>query len=111
MNRIAFRALAAATWLTLAGLDPASATDRRREGKTVEDVPGAREANALPFGQGLSFATLDDYLAHLRRRGAYDVPWYREVSPGVYELVAGRTRGRPQRHTREELMRRFGFAR
>jgi len=76
-----------------------------------EPAPGARDSRTLPYGQGLTFATLDDYLAHLRRRGAYDVPWYREVSPGVYELVSGRTRGRPQRHTREELMRRFGFAR
>ena len=65
----------------------------------------------LPFGQGLAFATLDDYLAHLQRRGATGVPWYREVGPGVYELVAGRGKGGPAtRATRAELIARFGFA-
>ncbi len=73
---------------------------------------GADSAGDLPFGQGLSFATLDDYLAHLRRRGATGVPWYREVSPGIFELVARRGRGAPaERATRDELMRRFGFTR
>jgi len=77
-----------------------------------EPAAGASESRTLPYGQGLSFATLDDYLAHLRRRGAYDVPWYREVSPGVYELVSRRgPRAAPVRFTREELLRRFGFIR
>ena len=73
---------------------------------------GADSPADLPFGQGLSFAALDDYLAHLERRGATGVPWYREVRPGVYELVARRGPGAPARRaTREELMRRFGFTR
>ncbi|MEA3014113.1 MAG: hypothetical protein QOD42_2658 [Sphingomonadales bacterium] len=73
------------------------------EGKP--DSPGD-----LPFGQGLSFATLDDYLAHLQRRGATGVPWFREVSPGVYALVTGRGRRAPaERATRAELLARFGF--
>ena len=71
---------------------------------------GSDSPGDLPFGQGLSFATLDDYLAHLRRRGATGVPWYREVGPGLYELVARRGKGGPaKRATRVELMARFGF--
>jgi hypothetical protein len=103
--------LLAASVLALAG--PAAAAGRM-EAKIVDAKPGGGEASAseLPFAQGRSFATLDDYLAHLRRRGATGVPFYREVSPGVYELVARRGPGaRPERATRDELMRRFGFAR
>ena len=73
---------------------------------------GPESPGDLPFGQGLSFAALDDYLAHLQRRGATGVPWYREVGPGLYELVRGRGRGAPaERATRAELMARFGFTR
>jgi len=64
----------------------------------------------LPFAQGQGFDTLDAYLAHLQKRGAHDVPWYREVAPGLYERVAGRgRRGAAERFTRAELMARFGF--
>ena len=66
----------------------------------------------LPFSQGRSFSTLDEYLAFLEQRGRYDVPWYREVRPGLYEVVARRGPGAaPLFFTREELERRFGFAR
>jgi hypothetical protein len=91
----------------------------RRNEKDVEAVNeadkgaagGADSSGDLPFGQGFSFATLDDYLAHLQRRGATGVPWYREVSPGVYALVTGRGRGAPaESATRAELLARFGFA-
>lgn len=68
------------------------------------------ETTGLPFSQGQDFTTLDAYLAHLERRGAMDVPWYREVSPGLYELVSGRGRRPTIRVTRAELMRRFGFS-
>ena len=68
------------------------------------------ETTGLPFSQGHDFATLDAYLAHLERRGAMDVPWYREVSPGLYELVSGRGRRPAVRVTRAELMQRFGFS-
>ena len=60
------------------------------------------------------FGTLDEYLAHLERQGAVDMPWWREVEPGIYELVTtfrpveGRA---PERATRAELMRRYGFTR
>lgn len=72
--------------------------------------PGTPVAG-LPFSQGQSFASLDDYLAFLKTRGAYDVPWYREVRPGVFELVTRRPPGaQPQTFTREQLAEKFGFA-
>lgn len=68
------------------------------------------ENKDLPFAQGHTFESLDAYLAFLERRGAMDVPWYRAIGPDQYELVSGRgRRGAPQRHTRAELMQRFGF--
>ncbi len=64
----------------------------------------------LPFSQGRSFASLDEYLGLLETRGAYDVPWYRQIRPGVYELVSRRPPGaQPQIYSREELARKFGF--
>ena len=54
---------------------------------------------------------LDDYLAHLERQGAIDLPWWRQVSPGVYERVTRMPGRAPERATRAELMRRYGFSR
>jgi hypothetical protein len=65
----------------------------------------------LPFSQGRAFRSLDEYLAFLRERGRYDVPWYREIRPGVYELVSRRGPGaQPRTYTRAELEEKFGFA-
>ena len=65
----------------------------------------------LPFSQGRSFASLDEYLEFRKKRGAYDVLWYREIKPGVYELVSRRGAGaQPRIYTRPELARMFGFA-
>ena len=78
----------------------------------VQDQSQGPAVSGLPFSQGQSFTSLDDYLAFLRKRGAYDVPWYREIRPGVYELVSRRGPGaQPQVYTREELARKFGFER
>ena len=68
----------------------------------------------LPYARGQTFRTLGEYLAHLEGNGALDLPWWREVEPGVYELVTsfrpvdGQA---PERATRAELMRRYGFTR
>lgn len=76
----------------------------------MEDRSQDRAVEGLPFSQGRSFTSLDEYLAFRRSRGAYDVPWYREIRPGVYELVARLGPGaQPQTFTREELERKFGF--
>lgn len=109
--------------LVLAGLvagcadRPAGAADgaqANREAPRMEqrtnDADGVRD---LPSSFGRSFATLDQYLAHLRQyAGPVDLPWYREIRPGVYEYVTSmRPAGPPKTFTREELMREFGFTR
>lgn len=67
----------------------------------------------LPFAQGQTFATLDEYLAHRRKLGAHDVPYYDEISPGRYRLVTGRGDrfSEPKFFSREQLLREFGFSR
>lgn len=73
---------------------------------------GEDDSEGLPFAQGRTFATLDAYLAFLRERGAYDVPWFQEVRPGVYALISRRgPKAPPLIYTREQLMQRFGFTR
>ncbi len=63
----------------------------------------------LPFARGATFRCLDDYLAHLERQGAIDLPWWREIAPGMYEHITRATNATRETATREELMRRFGF--
>ena len=83
----------------------------------VQPPPGGQTTrtgtpvSGLPDSEGKAFYTLDEYLAHLRKLGAYDVAYYVEVQPGVYEAVTGpRPAGPPPvRYTRGELERRFGF--
>ena len=65
----------------------------------------------LPFARGRSFCVLDDYLAHLEAQGAIDLPWWRQVRPGVYEHVKRMPGAKPDSATRAQLMERFGFAR
>ena len=65
----------------------------------------------LPFARGRSFATLDEYLAHLESLGPQDAPWYLQVEPGVYELQGRRSRFEPaKRYTRAELAEKYGFS-
>jgi hypothetical protein len=86
---------------------------RRRRGAGQEGENGTDGVRGLPSSFGRSFATLDEYLEHLRNyAGPVDRPWYREVRPGVYELVTSmRPAPAPRTFTREELMRQFGFSR
>jgi hypothetical protein len=62
------------------------------------------------------FKTLDEYLLHLQMiQGPVDGPWYKEISPGVFQLQTGNLRlddgvaGPKTIFTREELERKFGF--
>ena len=104
-------ALAAATLLSPAvGLAPAAAAPPR---STAASEPGGKPGPA-PINE--RFPNLDAYLAYLEQRSRMDGPWYRQVRPGVYELQTGNLRlpdgGRGKRvYTREELERKFGFAR
>ena len=77
----------------------------------MEQGKGAKGVANLPYARGQTFRSLDDYLAHLERQGAIDLPWWREVAPGVYERVTRIPGQTPERATRAELMRRFGFTR
>jgi hypothetical protein len=87
--------------------DPASA---REEGGPEVEQSATGVAN-LPYARGRTFASLDEYLAHLESLGAIDLPWWREIRPGVYERVTS-VRGRPPEvATRAELMQRYGFKR
>jgi len=80
------------------------------QGPRSGDRDGVRD---LPSSFGRSFATLDEYLEHLQRyAGPVDQPWYRQIRPGLYEYVTTiRPAPEPQTFTREELMRKYGFAR
>ena len=82
----------------------------------IRRPPGEAAANRkpvanLPFAMGRRFHSLDDYLAHLQCRAApIDLPWWREVRPGIYEHVKRMPGTKPERATRAELIRRFGFS-
>jgi hypothetical protein len=66
----------------------------------------------LPYAMGRRFASLDEYLLHLQRRaGPIDLPWWRQVRPGVYEHVKHMPGAARETATRAELMKRFGFNR
>lgn len=81
-----------------------------KEASVAEGRSQGPAVAGLPFSQARSFTSLDHYLAFLKTRGAYDVPWYREVRPGVYELVTRRRPGTPaQLFTRQQLAQKFGF--
>jgi hypothetical protein len=78
----------------------------------MEESPNGRGIANLPFARGRRFHSLDDYLAHLEQQGAIDLPWWRQIAPGVYEQVVRGMQGQaPERATRAQLMRRFGFTR
>lgn len=76
----------------------------------MQTTPSGEVAN-LPFARGKTFATLDDYLTHLQAQGAIDLPWWREIRPGVYQRVTNMPEAEPEVATRADLMRRFGFRR
>lgn len=75
---------------------------------------GVKDAQ-LPINQ--RFRSLDEYLAWLQSiQAPVDGAWYKQISPGVYELQTGNLRvlgaGEKKRtFTREELERKFGFTR
>ena len=91
-------------------LAAASAEPQKQKEAAVQTPPGDGVAN-LPYARGKTFRTLDEYLAHLESLGAVDLPWWREIRPGVYERVTSKRPAQPEVATREELMRRFGFTR
>jgi hypothetical protein len=81
-----------------------------KEAPAVRTPPAEGVAN-LPYARGKTFHSLDEYLVHLESLGAVDLPWWREVRPGVYERVTSLPGAPRETATRAELMRRFGFSR
>lgn len=86
-----------------------------KEGAAV-GAPGSNRKGksmvaGLPYARGKSFAGLDDYLRHLQSNAAVDLPWWREIRPGVYEHVKTMRGAAPEIATRAELMKKFGFSR
>lgn len=75
-------------------------------------VSAGRVGN-LPYAQGRTFATLDEYLAFLERLGTMDIPYYERLPDGRYRYITGRgTQHRPPEiYTRTELMEKYGFDR
>jgi len=97
--------------VAIVALPAAAATGQTGREEAKMATPADEPVANLPYARGRSFTTLDEYLAHLKSLGAIDLPWWREIRPGVYERVTS-IRGAPREvATREELMRRFGFSR
>lgn len=96
----------------------ASAKPRPKEQRMTKEPRPAAQATGegvanLPFARGRRFRTLDDYLAYLEKQGAIDLPWWREIRPGIYEYVTSMPEERgapPETAMRAELMKRFGFS-
>jgi hypothetical protein len=74
-------------------------------------APSPATPQDLPYAKGMDFETLDSYLAYRRKLGAIDIPYYREISPGVYQLIVGRQpKSIPAKiYTRQQLLELFGF--
>ena len=114
MRRAAVAAALGAAIVPMAAAHPPHEMGRVEmvvDDKSLQD--GGPAVTNLPYARGRSFGTLDEYLAFRRKGGAMDLPWYREVRPGLYRLETGNLRAPvPERYfTREELERKFGFAR
>lgn len=81
-----------------------------KQSPAPQDLTGPGIAN-LPYARGRRFHTLDEYLAYLKKQGEIDLPWWREIRPGIYEYVRRMPGAARQTATRAELMKRFGFTR
>ena len=109
-----FPMLLAAPLLACAPPQPAEATNPMIAPENPRESPvGAAETLPnRPFSRGRSFASLDEYLAYLEQaNGPIDLPWWREIRPGVFQKVIRMTGADPETATRDELIRRFGFER
>lgn len=112
LKRIVYALMLCALFAAHAGANERVQDNVRQQGEaaTVQSPSNEGVAN-LPFARGRTFRTLDEYLAHLEKQGAIDLPWWREIRPGVYERVTSMRGAEREIATREELMRRFGFTR
>lgn len=85
-------------------------TSVKTAGNSVTSGKDGRDG--LPYAFGHSFASLDEYLLHLKRyAGPIDLPWWREIGPDRFEHVSRVADAKREVASRAELMRRFGFPR
>jgi hypothetical protein len=103
--------------LLLASACSASLAPSESDGHPASNSKGNKVSEgSIPINQ--RFASLDQYLAYLEKTSApVDGPWYKEVSPGLYQLQTGNLRvlsadgGEEKRtFTRQELEKKFGFS-
>lgn len=80
------------------------------EPKVVKHMSSAGKGKPVTI-DGEVYRSLDEYLAKLERDGWVGKAWYRQVRPGVYELVTNLKPAPKKRlFTRAELARQFGFS-
>jgi hypothetical protein len=106
---VAFAPFVIAQAAPAAFLVPSDAAER-----TSRPISALKENQAipnLPYARGKSFSTLDAYLKHLEKNSAIDLPWWKEIAPGVFEHVRSMRGSNREVATREQLMERFGFTR
>ena len=91
--------------------DPAPSESSRRASERMGN--SVTDTN-IPISK--RFRTLDEYLAYLEEtQGPVDGPWYKEVSPGMYQLQTGNLHldvpgGEQRIFTRKQLEEKFGFS-
>ncbi len=112
MNLLASLLLLGPASAAMAPVDSNAATEKRKN-MTVEqsNEQGGKPVAGLPYARGRSFVSLDEYLAHLQANGAIDLPWWKEIRPGVYQHVKRMTGSDQEVATRDELKKKFGFSR
>ena len=87
-------------------------TDAAPQNQSATDpMPTEAEIANLPYARGKTFASLDEYLAHLEKNGEIDLPYWREIGPGLYEWVVRMPEAERKTATREELLALYGFGR
>lgn len=81
-----------------------------KSNKMTAKPNSARGVPNLPHAFGNKFETLDSYLAHLQCHAApIDLPWWHEISPGVFKRMTTATNAKREIATREQLELRYGF--
>ena len=100
--------LMAAPWATQAHMPPPDGA--KPHATPGPNVPRNKPGQVLPYADGRTFRSLNDYLAYRKTLGRLDRPYYEEISPGLYRLVAMRRPNTPdQVFTRQQLLDLFGF--
>lgn len=95
-------------FIFLGGCAELNAKDNALSDETANIACGPLPVKA----DGTPFDTLDSYLKFRQQGGQVDKPFYERLDDGRYKLNRGRAESRlePVFFTREELLRKYGFA-